>query len=56
MNRAALFAWIVTALLVVAVLVAVIARPVHWERTAGLAAVLAVIGAVLAVRYARRPA
>jgi hypothetical protein len=56
MNRAALLAWIVTALLVIAVVVAVAARPTHWERTAGLAAVLAVIAAVLAVRSSRRPA
>ncbi|HXA30364.1 MAG TPA: hypothetical protein VN193_16640 [Candidatus Angelobacter sp.] len=56
MNRAALIAWIVTALLVVAVVVAVAARPTHWERTAGLAAVLAVVAAVLALRYSRRPA
>lgn len=56
MNRAALIAWIVTALLVVAVVVAVAARPMHWERTAGLAAVLAVVAAVLALRYSRRPA
>lgn len=56
MNRAAVFAWILVALLLVALLVAVIARPTHWERTAILAAVLAVIAAVLAIRYSRRPA
>ena len=56
MNRAAVLAWIITALLVIAVVVAVAARPTHWERTAGLGAVLAVIAAILAVRYSRRPA
>jgi uncharacterized membrane protein YhaH (DUF805 family) len=56
MNRSAVFAWIITGLLVIAVVVAVAARPTHWERTAGLAAVLAVIAAVMAVRYSGRPA
>jgi len=31
-------------------------RPTHWERTAILAAVFSVLAAVLAVRYSRRPA
>jgi len=56
MNRAAMFAWILVGLLLLAVLVAVIVRPTHWERTAVLGAVLAVIAAVLAVTYSRRPA
>ena len=56
MNRAAAFAWILVALLLIALLVAVLVRPTHWERTAILAAVLAVIAAVLAVTYSRRPA
>ncbi|HZS14776.1 MAG TPA: hypothetical protein VFC09_09280 [Candidatus Dormibacteraeota bacterium] len=56
MNRSALLAWIITALLLLAVLIAVVVRPTHWERTAGLGAVLAVVGAILAVRYSRRPA
>jgi hypothetical protein len=55
-NRAAAFAWILVGLLLIALLVAVLVRPVHWERTALLAAVLAAIAAVLAVRYSRRPA
>jgi uncharacterized membrane protein YhaH (DUF805 family) len=56
MNRAAVFAWILVALLLIAAVVAVAVKPVHWERTAGVAGLLAVIAAVLAVRYSRRPA
>jgi hypothetical protein len=56
MNRTALVAWIATALLVIAVVVAVAARPTHWERTAGLAAVLAALAAAFAVRSSRGPA
>lgn len=56
MDRAAVFAWIVAGLLVAAALVALAVRPVHWERTAGLALLLAVVAGLLAVRYSRRPA
>jgi hypothetical protein len=56
MNRSAILAWAVTVALAVVALVAVIVRPIHWERTALLAGAVAIVAAVLAVSYTRRPA
>jgi hypothetical protein len=55
MNRTAVFAWLLAGALVLVALVAVIAKPTHWGRTALLALVLAVIAGVVGLRYARRP-
>ncbi len=54
MNKLVLTAWIVVAVCVVAALVAVVAKPTHWERTLGAAVVIGVIAAVVAV-YRSRP-
>jgi hypothetical protein len=55
MNRTAVFAWLLTAAFVLVALVAVVAKPTHWGRTALLALVLAVIAGAVALRYARKP-
>ena len=54
MKRAVLVAWIVVAVCVVAVLVALIAKPQHWERTVGAAALIGVVAAVLALYQSSR--
>jgi hypothetical protein len=54
-NRTAVVAWLLAAALVLVALVAVVAKPTHWGRTALLALVLAVVAAVVGMRYARRP-
>jgi hypothetical protein len=55
-SRAVLVAWIVVAVCVVAALVALIARPQHWERTVGAAVVVGIIAAGLGVYRSRRSA
>jgi multisubunit Na+/H+ antiporter MnhF subunit len=53
-SRVVLVAWIVVAVCVVAAVVALIARPQHWERTVGAAVVVGVIAAILALYQSRR--
>jgi len=55
-NRSAAIAWVISALLLLAAVIAVVVRPTHWERTAILGVVLAVIAGWLAMRYSRGPA
>jgi lysylphosphatidylglycerol synthetase-like protein (DUF2156 family) len=47
-------AWIVVLVCVVAAVVAALARPLHWERTVGAAAVVGVIAASVAVYRSRQ--
>jgi multisubunit Na+/H+ antiporter MnhF subunit len=54
MSRTAIVAWVVIAVCIVAALVAVVARPTHWERTVGAAAVIGVIAAAIALYRSRR--
>ena len=56
MNRAALVAWTIAAIALVAALVDLVIRPMHWERTLGVALVVLVIAAVIALRQGRRVA
>jgi hypothetical protein len=44
----------VVAVCAVAAVVAVIAKPQHWERTVGAAVVIGIIAAILAVYQSRR--
>jgi hypothetical protein len=54
MNRTVLIAWIVAVVAVVAALVDLIVKPMHWERTLALAVVIAVVAAGVAVLQSRR--
>ncbi len=54
MSRSVRVAWIVVAVCVAASVVALIARPQHWERTVGATVVIGLIAAVLAVYQSRR--
>lgn len=53
MSKIVLAAWICVALCVVAAVVALVAQPLHWERTLAAAVVLGVIAAVVAVVRSR---
>lgn len=55
MSKLVLAAWVVVAACVVAAVVAVVAHPIHWERTLAVAVVLGVIAAALAVYGSRQP-
>jgi hypothetical protein len=55
-SRIVLVAWIVVAVCVVAAVVALIAKPQHWERTVGAAVVIGVVAAILALYQSRRTA
>ena len=54
MSKLVLSAWVVVAVCVVAAVVALIAKPQHWERTVGAAVVIGVIAAILALYQSRR--
>ena len=54
MSRTVLVAYVVVAVCVVAALVAVIAKPTHWERTVGAAVVVGAIAAAVALYRSRR--
>jgi cytochrome bd-type quinol oxidase subunit 1 len=56
MKRDVLIAWVLTAVFVIAAIVALAAKPTHWKRTIAVAVVLAVIAAAVAVVRGRRPA
>ena len=53
MSRAAVISWILTAVFVLAAIVAAVAQPIHWKRTLAVAVVLAVISAGVAVTRPR---
>jgi hypothetical protein len=54
-KNPALFAWLLAAAMVVAVLLSAVTRPTHWERTALVGLVLALVAAAVAVRISRNP-
>lgn len=53
MSRAALVAWIITAVFVVVALVAAATQVTHWKRTLAVAVVLALISAGYALTRPR---
>jgi hypothetical protein len=53
MSRPALIAWLLTAVFVVAAIVAAATQVTHWKRTVAVAVVLAVISAGYAVTRPR---
>ena len=53
MNRTVVAAWIVVVVCVVAAGVAAVVQPLHWERTVGVAALLGLIAAAVAVIRSR---
>jgi hypothetical protein len=54
MSKLILASWIVVAVCVVAAVVDLLVRPMHWERTIAAAVVLGVIAATVAVVQSRR--
>jgi hypothetical protein len=53
MNKSAVVAWVVTAICAVAALVAVVVRPIHWDRTFAAAVVVGLVAAFYAIKQGR---
>jgi len=54
MSKLGVSAWILTAVCLLAAVVAVVGHPLHWKRTVAAALVVGVIATVVAVLQSRR--